>query len=332
MSIITRYSYRIEKPVLYNNLNTQRLYGALISPNNIAKVGGYERIPEGSFLAVGQRLLPRGRLISPYNSGDSTITVANPYVFKPGDSLKLIGTPTSTPLQESTAVINATAPAFGTVVSISASGGPQVTTISPNSVAVDNIFTLFIDEAPLTYTAINTNNADVVNGLISAFLSSKSNTSSWEDIQMTATGGGNTLQISYIYSREIFVVRGSVAQGSGSTTGSMAIQVTQPVGQVTITPASGNTSLDIGSKIGTITDTPLGVITHEFYLTDYEGTDREVALAAYDQAYGQPTRPALLGWRDHAATSKIVVYASLWSVIKSDYCFLFKYGTHKIKT
>ncbi|ARV58067.1 hypothetical protein BZZ01_04940 [Nostocales cyanobacterium HT-58-2] len=280
--MLSRTSFRLEKPILYNNVNAQSLYGALIDPANIAKVGGFRRIPAGSFLAAKNRLLPRARIISPYTSGSATVIVSNPYPFKVGDVLKVIGTPTSTPIQESQAVNNATAADFGTVTAIDTANNKQVTTVTPAAVAVGNVFSLTIEGATISYTATTTTAADVAKGLKNNFDAAKSPTGALFDLR--AEVNGDSLVFTHEYLGEIAEIVGNVVQGAAATTGTLAVTVTQSVGALTITPASGNTNQVIGNKIGTITDLVLGVITHDHLLTDDDGIDTPRALAAYDSA------------------------------------------------
>ncbi|NJO63800.1 MAG: hypothetical protein HC836_38140 [Richelia sp. RM2_1_2] len=135
-----------------------------------------------------------------------------------------------------------------------------------------------------SYTAQTTSNADVINGLKAAFQQAKSQTSVFNDDGIRLVVTPTTLTIESYLPREIITVRGSVIQGTAATVGTLAVVVTQAVGAVLITPQGGNASLEIGAKIGTISDLPLGVITHEHYLTDDDGNDVNCAVTAYDMA------------------------------------------------
>ncbi|ACC81160.1 hypothetical protein [Nostoc punctiforme] len=280
--MLTRYSYRIERPVLYNNVNTERLYGRYITPTDIAKIGGHRRILPGSILTTANRILPRAKIISPYASDATTVIVNNPWAFKPGDVLKVIGTPSSTPTAENAAVVNASAAAFGTVTAVSATDGPQTTTVTIASPAVGNIFTLTADGISFGFTATTTVPSDVATGLKTAFDAQKSQTSSWADIDATVAGA--VITFTHRQNRAVFTVTSSVAQGTGGSTGTAVVAVTTPVGALTITASSSNGNQVIGTKIGTITDTPLCILTHEYYLTDDEGQDRGDAIAGYNMA------------------------------------------------
>ena len=280
--MLTRYAYKTERPILYNNVNTESLYGKYIDTADVAKVDGFRRILAGSFLTNSGRILPRAKIISPYTSGATSVIVSNPWAFKIGDVLRVIGTPSSTPKQEADAVIGATAAAFGTVTAIASSSGNQITTATVASPAVGNIFTLNIDGITVSYTATTTTAADVVTNLKTLFESQKSQTSTWADIDTTVASA--TLTFTQRYPREIFVVTGTVAQGAGGSTGTITIAVTTSIGSLAITPTGSNGNQVISTKIGTITDIPLGVITHEHYLTDEEGQDRGEAIACYNMA------------------------------------------------
>ncbi|MFN6560044.1 MAG: hypothetical protein RMY28_009570 [Nostoc sp. ChiSLP01] len=280
--MLTRYSYKIERPVLYNNVNTERLYGRYINPTDIAKIGGHRRIIPGTFLTAANRVLPRAKIISPYASDATTVIVNNPSAFKVGDVLKVIGTPSSTPAAENAAVVNASAAAFGTVTAISATDGPQVTTVTIASPAVGNIFTLTVDGISFSFTAATTAPTDVATGLKSAFDAQKSQSSTWADVDATVNGA--VLTFTHRQSRAVFTVSSSVAQGTGGSTGTAVVAVATPVGALIITASATNGNQIIGTKIGTITDIPLGVVTHEHYLTDDDGQDMGKAIAVYNMA------------------------------------------------
>lgn len=279
--MLTRKTYKLEKPILYNNVGVTSFAGTTIDPIDVAKIGGFRRIMAGSFLCQG-RLLPRAEIISPYTSATSQVIVSNPSVFKVGDVLRLIGTPSSTPYQEAQAVVSATAPLFGTVTGWTQTYDFQATTVTPNSVAVGNIFTVDIDGVLISYTALTTSNADVVAGLVKQFQAVRSPNSTLRDLDFTASA--TQLTIKHQQPREIFKVRTSVTQGVAVTTGTLVTSVTEPLGALLITPQAGNGNQIIGAKIGTIADIPIGVITQEYYLTDDDGVDVSMMISAYEAA------------------------------------------------
>ena len=238
--------------------------------------------------------MPRARIISPYTSDGATVIVNNPWAFKSGDVLRVIGTPATAPAAENSGVVGATAAAFGTVTAVSATDGPQVTTVTIASVAIGNIFTLTVDGVSFSFTAATTAAADVATGLKAVFDSQKSQTSTWADIDAIAVGA--VLTLTHRYPREIFTITSGVAQGAGGSTGTATVAVTTAVGALTITASASNGNQVVGTKIGTITDIPLGVISHEYYLTDDEGQDKGVNLAAYNvAAINTPALPYIDG-------------------------------------
>lgn len=274
--MLTRYAYKLERPILYNNVNTERLYGRYIVPTDIAKIGGYRRVIPGSILTNTNRILPRSKIISPYASDATTVIVSNPWAFKVGDALKVIGTPTSTPTAENSSVVGATAAAFGVVSAISLLDGPQTTTVTIASPAIGNIFTLVVDGASISFTAVATTAADVASALKSLFDAQKSQTSTWADIDASVTAA--VITFTHRYPAEVFAVSSNIIQGAGGSTGTATVAVTAAIGALTITPTATNGNQIIGTKIGTITDIPLGIITHEFYLSDDEGQNRGEVL------------------------------------------------------
>jgi hypothetical protein len=279
--LLTRKTFKTEKPILYNNIGAESFAQETIEPDDVAKIGGYRRIMAGSFLSRG-RLLPRAEIISPYTSGQGQVTVSNPSVFKIGDVLRVIGTATPNAYQEAQAVATATAPLFGTVTGFDRTFDYQKTVVTPNSAAVGNIFTVEIDGIGISFTALTTSNADVVNGLLTQFNEMRAPVSILNDLKLTATA--TQLIIEHQIPREIFKVRTMVAQGTASTTGTLIAQITEGVGTLLITPQAGNGNQVIGSKIGTITDIPTGIITEEYYLTDDDGMDRSINISGYTSA------------------------------------------------
>ncbi|MBW4635283.1 MAG: hypothetical protein KME30_26330 [Iphinoe sp. HA4291-MV1] len=277
--------YRFEKPILYNNVNTESLYGATIRPEKVAYIAPLgRRILAGSFLAAGERLLPRARIISPYFTDSNYVIVSNPAVFQAGDVLKVIGTPSSTPLEEAAAVLQGTAATFGTVVSVDAASRIQITTVIPDSVAVGNVFVLSVEEVSISYVATAATVKNVVEGLKAVFDGVWGRSDGRREIRADITVGGDGLIFTSFEPGEIFVVKGMVAQGIADSTGTLNIEVTQPVGALNITPVDGNGDYPIGTKIGTITDVPLGVIGNEYLLTDEDGIDYERSVSAYNKA------------------------------------------------
>lgn len=275
--MLTRYAYKMERPILYGDTITERLYGRYINPLDIPKIGGHRRILPGVFLGNNNRPISRSKILSPYTSNGTTVIVDNPWAHKVGDVLKVIGSPSAMPNEEYTAIASASAAAFGTITAISPVGDRQVTTVTVASPAIGNVFNLIIDGVSFSHTATTTVAADTAIALVNIFNSQKSQTSSWADIDASAVGG--VITFTHRFAREVFVISSSVVQGSGATTGTATVSVTSAIGALTITPATDNGNHAIGTKIGTITDIPLGVVTEEYYLTDNDLQDRPTDLS-----------------------------------------------------
>lgn len=283
MTLAQRKTYRFERTILYNNVITESLYGVSLSPDRVPTIGGVKRILAGSFLAAGERILPRATIASPYASGGATVVTNNPWVFQMGDVLRAIGTPNSTPQQEWEAVTAGTATPLGTVTAINNLSVKQKTVLTPNSVAVGNIFRITVDGAAIAFTATAASTANVTAGLKAAFDLARGSTSSLQDIDATDTG--TTLELTHTEEGEIFTVVPSVLQGTAGTLGTMTAAIAAPVGALTITPAGGNGNLAIGSKVGAIADVPLGIIAHDYWFTDSgDGLHYSRDFAAYNKA------------------------------------------------
>lgn len=277
MSYLTQKQYALDRPVLFNNLNVNNLISSYIKPELISSVGGYKKIPAGSWLTDGDRLLDRAIVISPYTAGQTKVAVNNPWAFLPGDVLHIIGDSSENYMAEKNAVEQATAPVFGTVVSVNTGVAPMLTTITPANVAVGDIFNLEIEETQVSYIANTTVVADVVKGLYDQLVTymQQSHHSTIEGLKIKNNGTNLSLQTKE--PGQIFVTTGSVVG-----TGTMAIAVSEGIGTLEITAGAGNANLTIGSKIGSINKPGLGIIAHTLYLTDQDNLDRVGDYAAYD--------------------------------------------------
>lgn len=277
MSYLIQKAYSIDKQVLFNNVNANSLYGLILLPEQVTLISKYRRVLAGTFITESGRILSRGVLLSPYTASDTTIVVNNPYAFKVGDVLYEIGDATENRSAEINAVANASQQ-FGTVSAIDPASNKQITEITPASIAVGDIFFVWLEGQSFSFVAETTDVADVVKGLHAALVGGMQSHHSIRNHLMISEDG-TKITLSAKEPGQIFKVSGSV-----TGTGTLAIEVTQAVGRITITPTAGNNNHDVGAKIGTIDDMPIGVITHDYYLTDEAGIDRSADLAVYDTA------------------------------------------------
>lgn len=277
MAYLNRKSYRLEKQVLYNNVGTNSLYGQHIKPENIATVGGYKRIFEGS-VWTNKGILKRASLVSPYTAGGDTLIVNYPYPFAVGDVLYEIGTSTEDAIAENGAIVSGSATELGTVTAISQIENYQATEVTLNSIVVNDVISFDIEGQTVSYTATTTDIAEILKGLKKQFTGGLRSHHSVLDF-LEITEDGTKLSLTAKEPGEIFTVKGEVLG-----TGTVEIEVTKPVGALTITPAAGNNSHEIGAKIGTIDQVPLGIIANQFYLSDDEGLPTIADIAAYDTA------------------------------------------------
>lgn len=259
--MVKRTVYYNDPPVISTNIGSENAYHCTIEDTDVASIAGEKELPAGIFLCKkpgGHRPLPRSLVLAPYTAGETQLIVETPHVFKAGDVLRVIGTPGQTRYEEELAVKNATAPLFGTVTGVNALNQKQITTVTFASVAVGNVFTITVNDAPISFIATAASNQNVADGLVSALTKAQSGSSVLSEIQATAPGGVLTLT-----TRDpgyIFTVSASVAQGTAGTTGTATVAVTQPIGAITITPQGGAPSLAIGAKVGTIGDVIVGVL------------------------------------------------------------------------
>ena len=257
---LTRY-YN-DPPIIANFGNAENAFSCCLEETDIPSIAGDKTVPAGLFLAKkpggGHRPLGRAQVLAPYTSGETTVIVETPQVFKIGDVLRVIGVPGDTRYAEDAAVKGATAPLFGTVTAIDTLSQKQITTVTFASVAVGNIFTVTINGATISFIASAASNQNVADGLKTAFLKAQSGSSPLDEILVSTPGGVLTLTTES--EGLIFATTATVAQGVAVTTGTAVVDVTQAIGTLTITPQGGNASLAIGAKIGTIGDVVVGVL------------------------------------------------------------------------
>ena len=274
--------------ILYNNIGTKNLPSANIHSDSVSSVGGDKYIPAGSFISVIKgttlhRATPRGKLISKYTAGQTSVIVKNPSVFKPGDILYLIS-PAGTPrYQELQSIRSGSAPIFGTVTAVDGSSSKQETTITPSTVIVGNVITLVISHITLTYTVTDAAIATVIAGLKAAFDKLKGNTSTWEFLDAVASP--TELKISSRQSGHIFEVIASGSAGSASTAPTITTSISKGVGALTITPGAGNAAAEVGTKLGSIDDVVVGITAHTYHFSDAETSqDKDMVIAPYNAA------------------------------------------------
>lgn len=265
---VTRYYS--DPPIIAAYGNTENAFSCCIEETDIPTIGGSKSVPAGVFLSKkstgGHRTLGRAKVMAPYTSGDTTVIVESPQVFKIGDVLRVIGTPGQSYHTEDTAVKAATAPLFGTVTAIDALAQKQITTVTFASVAVGNVFTLTINGSPISFTATAASSQNVADGLKAAIICAQTGSAPLEEIRSTTPGGVLTLTTDL--EGIIFTTEATVAQGVAVTTGTAVVDVTTAIGTLTITPQGGNASLAIGAKIGTIGDVVVGVLGIGISLAD----------------------------------------------------------------
>lgn len=266
------------------NGTSENAYSCCLEEADIPSIAGSKVVPAGLFLAKksggGHRPLGRAQVLAPYTSGETTVIVETPHVFKVGDVLRVIGVPGDTRYAEDTAVKGATAPLFGTVTAIDSLTQKQITTVTFASVAVGNIFTVTINGVPISFIATAASSQNVADGLKAALIKAQSGSSPIEEIRATTPGGVLTLTTEQ--DGVIFTTTSTVAQGVAVTTGTAVVDVTQAIGTLTITPQGGNASLAIGAKIGTIGDVVVGVLGNTISL--YDG-DQYIAPYSGGQVY-----------------------------------------------
>jgi hypothetical protein len=279
MSYLTQKQYSLERPILFNNDITNNLIGSYIKPSKLSLSGGYKKIQAGSWLTTEGRLLDRAIVINAYTAGQTKVAVNNPWAFLPGDVLHIIGDSNENYIAEKNAVEQATAPIFGTVVSVDAGVNPYSATITPAGVTIGSTYSLKIDEVRVSYVAKTTVVADLVKGLYDQLVAYSQQAEHSTIQAITIVNNNTNLTINAKELGQIFITTGSVV-GSGS----LAIAVAEGIGTLNITVGAGNAALAVGAKIGSINKLGAGIIAHTLYLTDLDDLERVGDCAAYDMA------------------------------------------------
>lgn len=273
MTYHTKKTYALDVPVLYNNLNTNNINNVYVPPANISMVGGYKKIIAGSWLTVGTRLLNRAIVVGAYTARATKVIVNNPWAFLPGDTLNIIGDANESAIAERNAVQQATAPVFGTVDSVDPGVEKFSATITVASAAVDEVFSLSIEEVEISYIASTTDTADVITGLYNALIMDRqaSHHSSLDGVEVVNNSTDLTITAKELGT--IFKIVGSA---------NVTVTVAENTGVLNITPGAGNANLAVGAKIGSIDKPGLGIYANTLYLTDDDDQERLADYAPYD--------------------------------------------------
>lgn len=272
------------RQVLYNQLNTEQLhqvYDGLF--DNIASIGCGPRIIGGSFLAADQKLVGRAQNISPYK-GDGRLFVNNPYPFKVGDIVRVIGAPYADTFREYQAIALGTAPTLGTITKVVGDLVQQVTTVTFTGLVKGNIAVLWIDGILISTIVQSSSVAALAKKFIQEVGDKKGALSTLNDLELKPTDTG--LEITHREPGEIFTTYASVEKGAGEAAGQAAVEVAKGVGEIQITPGPGApATLEIGSKIGRINDVPLGVINWDYAIATgcCDGGQPFNSLSAYNK-------------------------------------------------
>ena len=269
--------YRLDRQVLYNNVGTNSLYGQHIKPDSISSIALYKRIFAGS-IWTNKGILKRAKVLSPYDGASDRIVVNYPYPFAVGDTVYIIGDSSEDNASEANAVNTASATELGEVTAIDGGNAMQTTELTPSGIAEGDVITVDLEGASYSYVASTTDVAEIVAGIKKAMASGLRSHHSVIDF-LDISEDGSKLTLKAKESGETFMVTTNVI-GNGS----LDVEVTSPVGTLTITPSGSGTALEVGAKIGTIDQVPLGIIAHEFYLSDDDGLDTIADIAAYDTA------------------------------------------------
>jgi len=260
-----------EQSIFYNLNGARALYG-LSCPqieSMLSIAGGQRILRSGTCVATDNTLLKRAKLSVDAPSGVADIYVNNPWVFKVGDAIKVIGVPGDTSAAELAAITNATGASLGTITAIDAGVTRQVSRITPTGLVVGNTIAIDIEGAIVNYTVKSTVIADEIAAIVTMLKTAKNYIDANKYIRITPTA--TYILIESTIDFQLIEFTASIALGTAATVGTIATSTTAGIGKITVsTPPT--TALVAGSKIGVLTQVPMGFLDKTIDLTNYVGT------------------------------------------------------------
>jgi hypothetical protein len=241
-------------------LDAQTLFGT------IAPAAGQTLVPFGSIVGNDNKLLKRAKLLGDVPSGATKIYVDNPWVFVPGDAIKIIAPLGSTPAAELASITGGGGAVIGTILSIDSSTIDQATDIVLGSAIVGNTVSVEIEGISASYAIASTTLATELNNIAAAINRAAANC---EELRyVSAASSGTAIRITVGEPRYLIRLSGSIVQGTAASVATIATTMVRGLGAITLA-APTTAAIPNGTKIGTLTQTAVGIIENECDLTIY---------------------------------------------------------------
>ena len=235
--------------------------------DTITPVAGIKIAKAGATIATDFKMLKRSTLITSVPAGATEIYVANPWAFSVGDALRVIAPPRTAAAIELAAITGATGASLGTIAAIELGGQTQSSRITLTTAVVGNIISLDLSGIDIVYRIASTVIADEIIGLRDAINSRLARCG--ERFRYISTVAFPTyVQLASTKQYEIIEFEALLSQGSAASLGAIATSTDSGLGKITLS-APTPSALAQATKIGTVTQTPLGILDSESDLTDY---------------------------------------------------------------
>ena len=280
-SLLDPMSYKVKtyNPIAQGTFNpdqSQRLYGFNVEPitANLGIAGGVRFIRNMSAVATDGKLLKRAKLLTGAAAADLAIYVNNPWAFAVGDALRVIAAPNTPAATELAAIIGATGASLGTISSIDSIIDTQSCRITPASAVAGNVITVDFLGISASYAVATTVLIDELVKLAKAINKAIRNCESLRYV--TAIAYATYVAIVSTQPAQIVEFTASIVQGTGASLALMTTSTDTGLGKLTLS-APLPAALVQGTKVGTVTQIPLGIFDGEYDFTSYPN-----AIVNYD--------------------------------------------------
>jgi hypothetical protein len=235
--------------------------------NTLTPVGGIKLARAGAIMATDFKLLKRAVLLTAVASGAIEIYVNNPWAFAVGDALRVIAPPRTAAAVELAAITGATGASLGTISAIELGVKTQLSRITLTTPVVDNLLSININGIDVAYRIASTTVSAEIDGIVGAINNTLA-TCGERFRYISAANFGTYVQLASTKPYEIIEFEALLSQGAGASVGAIATSTDTGLGKITLS-APTSAALAQATKIGTVTQTPLGILDSESDLTDY---------------------------------------------------------------
>ncbi len=255
-------------PLLFAPDNVQRLAAldAQTLAGTIFPAAGMTLVPFGSIVGNDNKLLKRAKLLGDVPIGATKIYVDNPWAFAVGDAIKIIAPLGATPTAELASINGGGGATIGSIVSIDSSTTDQVTDIVLGSAIIGNIATVEIEGIGASYAIASSTLDTELSNFATAINKAISNCEELRYVSAASTG--TAVRITVNEPRFLVRLSSSIAQGTAASVATIATTMVRGLGALNLAAAT-TAALTNGTKIGTLTQTAVGIIENECDLTLY---------------------------------------------------------------